>query len=56
MNWFSMKGIANGNPEDVIEKARETERKNKRMNFSMSSLIINKRSSLMERRKNSSSN
>lgn len=56
MNWFGMKGISNGNPEDVIEKARENERKLKRMDFIMGSLNNNKHSSLMERRKNSSSN
>ena len=24
MNWFGMKGIANGNPEDVVEKLRDS--------------------------------
>jgi hypothetical protein len=56
MNWFGIKGISKGNPEDFIEKTRENERKLKRKDFTMRSLNNNRRSSLMERRKKSSSN
>lgn len=53
MNWFARKGVASGNPEDVIEQAREKQRKNKRMEINMGSIKGNKCSSLMERRRKS---
>jgi hypothetical protein len=51
MSWFGMKGISNGNPEDLIERTQENQRTMKRKDFNMSNLDISKGSSLLERRK-----
>jgi hypothetical protein len=56
MDWFAIKGVINGNPEDVIEQAREKQRKNKRMEINLGTLKSNNSASLMERRKNRQSN
>jgi hypothetical protein len=56
MSWFEMKGISNGNPEDIIERARENQRTMKRKDSKIRNLDINKGSSLLQRRKTSASN
>ena len=54
MNWFGQKGINNGNPEEVIEKARQEQRKNTRMELIAGNFKMNSAASLIERRKNKS--
>jgi hypothetical protein len=56
MSWFGMKGISNGNPEDIIERTQENQRTMKRKDFNMRNLYISKGSSLLQRRKTSASN
>jgi hypothetical protein len=47
MNWFGQKGINNGNPEDVIEKARQEQRKNTRMELVAGNFKMNSAASLI---------